>query len=866
MGVNLRIRRVSITKKFNAVVSLLLILLALGINVFVTAHQSARYYENRLAKARTMVSMVAKNSEFALYTEDRQDLAQLIDSLSDIMDIAYAAMLKEDGTVLASRVFHEGLSIPPFAYSAPDGLPSGIGVREFVGSADGMDYFDVTGPVTSAPAVEPFAAFAEPEAARPSVIGYVRLGFSQASLRTEIRELRVAIATFTGLMVLGGFLLTVLISRRIIGPLEKLNTAIQGVTEGRWDQRVDIRTNDEIGELSLSFNTMLANLRSYQAEVQSRTDELVAANARLEREIADRKLAEESLRESEERYALAAKGANDGLWDWKLDGNEIYFSERWKSMLGYGDAEVGNTPEDWLRLVHEDDRDGLERRIASHLDGLTPNLEMEYRIRHKDGSYRWMLCRGLAVKDGSGRVRMAGSQTDVTERKVAEEQLIHDAFHDSLTGLPNRALFMDRLTHAFHRRKREGVLPFAVLFFDIDRFKVINDSLGHLIGDRLLVEIGRRLEGCLRSADTVARLGGDEFAFLLIDLRERDDVYVIVERIRQVLGRPFLIEGNEIFVTTSIGITFSSDEYSKPEQILRDADTAMYHAKANGKARFEVFEPSMHKAALEHMHVETGLRRALEDGEFVLHYQPILYTEDMAVKGFEALVRWRHPERGMVPPAEFIPIAEETGLIITLGKWVIREACAQLRRWQDAFPMDPPLTMSVNVSGRQLNHMLVEDVRSILRDTGIAEGSLILEITESVLMGDTDAAAALLRQLKDLKVSIHIDDFGTGYSSLGSLSCFPIDALKIDRSFIRMVNRKDEDKELTTTIITLAHGLKMEVIAEGVEIADQLSCLKRLNCDYLQGYLFSKPVDKAEAQLFLERNAMLSKPRQGRKG
>ncbi|HEY9859025.1 MAG TPA: EAL domain-containing protein [Candidatus Obscuribacterales bacterium] len=571
-------------------------------------------------------------------------------------------------------------------------------------------------------------------------------------------------------------------------------------------------------------------------------------------DITERKQAEEALRESQERYALAVEGANDGLWDWNLKTNEIYFSPRWKSMLGYHEREIGSDPEEWFNRVHPEDVERLKAQIGLHLEGFSPHFESEHRMQHQDGSYRWMLSRGLAVRDGDHKVaRMAGSQTDVTERKQVEEQLLHDAFHDVLTGLPNRALFIDRLGLAIERSKRPGSNLFAVLFLDLDRFKVINDSLGHMIGDQLLIAIARRLEACLRGGDTVARLGGDEFTILLEDIVDIHDATRIANRIHQALLSPFNLQGQEVFTSVSIGIALSETGYDWPEDLLRDADTAMYRAKSLGRACHEVFDRTMHLRAVELLHLETDLRRAIERQELQLYYQPIVSLTTGKIHGFEALIRWQHPERGLISPAEFIPVAEETGLIVPIGLWVLREACQQTQKWQKQFSDNFPLTISVNLSGKQFSQPdLIEQIEQILQATSLDARSLKLEITESVMMENAESAAKMLLKLKALGVQLHIDDFGTGYSSLSYLHRFPIDQLKIDCSFVKRMGVDDESAEIVRAIVTLAHNLGMHVTAEGVETAEQLMHLRTLECEYGQGYFFFKPLtEKVVEKLIL---------------
>ena len=565
-------------------------------------------------------------------------------------------------------------------------------------------------------------------------------------------------------------------------------------------------------------------------------------------DITARKAAEEALRESEERYALALAGANDGLWDWNLRTGQIYFSDRWREMMGLAETAIGSLPQEWFGRIHPDDVEAVQAAIATHRTGDAEHFRIEHRVLHADGAYLWMVARGTAIRDEQGNAtRMAGSLTDITERKRAEEQLLRDALHDGLTGLPNRVLFGDRLERSLARTARDANHHFGVLFLDMDRFKIINDSLGHAAGDQLLVAFAGRLIGCLRPSDTVARLGGDEFTILLEDPRQPDDAITVATRILESLKKPFILGDHEVYVTASIGIAASDGGYQRPQDILRDADTAMYRAKANGKARYQVFDSGMHARALKLLETENDLRRAIDRGEFELYYQPILNIATRQISSFEALIRWRHPERGLIPPTEFIPVAEETGLILQIGRWVINEACQQLAKWHEMFPDVRP-DMNVNLSGRQFSQVdLVEQVMTALRQTKLAPHHLILEITESVVMESPESAIAMLERLKAIGVQLNIDDFGTGYSSLSYLQRFPVDTMKIDRSFVSRIGSNPENAEIIRAIVALAHNLDMKVTAEGIETAEQLDQLSLLQCENAQGYFFSEPMNHLQA-------------------
>ncbi|HST61489.1 MAG TPA: EAL domain-containing protein [Longimicrobium sp.] len=572
-------------------------------------------------------------------------------------------------------------------------------------------------------------------------------------------------------------------------------------------------------------------------------------------DVTEAKRTEAVLRESEERYALAIEGALEGIWDWDLEREHIYLSPRWKAILGYGpDETVGEHPDEWLTRVHPDDLRRVQGELAASIGGGRTHFEIEHRVMHRDGSWRWTRARAVTVFAPDGRpVRIAGSLSDITEQKVAEELLLHHALHDVLTGLPNRSLLIDRLNIALRRTARSGG-SVGVLFMDLDGFKVVNDSLGHATGDRLLDAVARRLEGCLRPSDTVARMGGDEFTVLLEDLRDAAEARAVAERVHEALREAFVLDGRPVFTTASVGIAVGAAG-ATPESLLRDADTAMYRAKSQGRARCEVFDPTMHTTALARLQLETDLRGAVERDEFELAYQPLVLLADGRVAGFEALVRWRHPERGLLQPSEFITVAEETGVIVPLGRWVLREACRQMRAWNDRYGVT--LSVNVNLSPRQfLDGGLAREVAAALGDTKLPAGLLKLEITEGLLMGDAGPVATTLDDLKALGVELCIDDFGTGYSSLSYLHRFPIDTLKIDRSFVSRLSADGGSDQIVRTILVLAQTLNMRAVAEGVETAEQADQLRAMGCEFAQGFRFSRPLPGEDAGAMIWRQRL----------
>ncbi len=559
----------------------------------------------------------------------------------------------------------------------------------------------------------------------------------------------------------------------------------------------------------------------------------------------ERKKNEKELRRSNERFKLMTRASSDAVWDWNLETNELWWNEGFQKLFGYSADEANRTSAEWTARFHPEDTERVSLNIKRTIESGATNWTDEYRFRRRDGSYAYVVDRGYLVRDGNGRsIRMLGSMMDVSEQKSLEEQLTHQALHDPLTRIANRALFRDRVEHALVRAERNSS-TIAVLFLDIDNFKSINDSMGHEAGDKLLIAVAERLQDCLRNTDTAARLGGDEFAVLADSVSSTGEAVMIGERILDVFRQPFNLGAKDVYVGTSIGIALSWDQASSSETLLRNADLAMYLAKSQGKGKFVVFERKMHEALVERVELESDLRRGIEAREFVVHYQPIFDLGIGELLGMEALVRWMHPKLGLIPPQKFIPLAEETGLIVPLGEWIIVEACNQVQEWRKAFEGDIDLSVSVNISIRQFHERdLAHVVSRALKESGLPPRSLILEITESFMMEDAETTIVKLQKLKDLGVRLAIDDFGTGYSSLSYLQRFPVDILKIDKSFIDKLGQGSEGNAVAKAIIMMGESLKLRTIAEGIEHPEQITELKGLGCGAGQGYHFAHPLTK----------------------
>jgi diguanylate cyclase (GGDEF)-like protein/PAS domain S-box-containing protein len=574
----------------------------------------------------------------------------------------------------------------------------------------------------------------------------------------------------------------------------------------------------------------------------------------------ERKKADQALSEAKAKYLNIFENAVEGIFQTTPDGRFLGANPALARILGYAD------PREMMALVGDVGGslyvDPERRREFVRMLGERGRVtEFESQVRRKDASVIWISENARAVLKADGGLDYCeGTVMDVTQRKVMEDQLIHGSLHDALTGLPNRTLLLERLGRALDRTRRKTGSLCAVIVLDLDRFKMINDSMGHQKGDRMLVAFARRLEACIPSGTTLARLGGDEFVILIEEFRDFSHATLQAERLQEELSRGFELDGQEIFAAASMGIAVGTADTKGPEDLLREADTAMHRAKTAGKGRFEVFDDSMHTKAIRMMTLETDLRRALERMEFQLHYQPIVSLEDSALEGFEALIRWKHPTLGMVSPMDFIPLAEDTGLIIPIGRWVLWQSCKQLVEWQGILADGKKLTMSVNLSGKQLQEMdIVRQIQAILQEAGLSPSSLKLEVTESAIMESPEKAAAILNSLRELGVHLSLDDFGTGYSSLSYLHRFPFHNLKIDRSFVSKLEAGDKDAEIVKIINSLAKNLGMDVVAEGIETEAQWAVLHGLACAYGQGYYFSRPLEQGAARKLIEGGGFASR-------
>lgn len=606
------------------------------------------------------------------------------------------------------------------------------------------------------------------------------------------------------------------------------------------------RSDDMVAEcLKLGVFDHVAT-SSFERLSSSIQDALDAGESRRAKEQALR-----AISESEERFRSMVETTNEWIWEEDLAGRLTYSNPAVRTILGFSPEEmIGLCVRD---LVHSDDGLFIDEKYRDAIREKRGWYQLVRRFRHRNGSICYLESNAAPYFGPDGEVMgFRGADRDITERKRTEAQLLHDAFHDSLTGLANRTLFMEHLQLCIEKGKSRRPKQFAILYLDFDRFKVVNDSLGHSEGDKLLKFIARRLEACIRPGDLVARFGGDEFVILLNDLTQPSEALLVAERIRNGLNEPFDLNQRMIFVTTSIGVALSTSKPASADEMVRDADISMYAAKASGGAQYQIFDEAMHAQASRKLQLETELRGAFARREFTLFYQPVIRLKDNRLVGFEALIRWDHPVRGRLAPDEFIPIAEESGLILKLGEWTVRESCRQMREWQSLYPEAEDLSVAVNLSSKEFRQPeLPERIASALRATGLPGRCLKLEITESHIMDHTDLAVTTINRLRSLGVEFSLDDFGTGYSSLSYLHRLPFRFLKIDRSFVSQMCETVENSEIVNTIIRLGQSLNMKVVAEGIETPEQASRLIARNCDLGQGYLFSKPMPADAARMYI---------------
>jgi diguanylate cyclase (GGDEF)-like protein/PAS domain S-box-containing protein len=570
-------------------------------------------------------------------------------------------------------------------------------------------------------------------------------------------------------------------------------------------------------------------------------------------DVTDRRVAEEALRASEERFRALVQNASDMISILELDGTLRYASPSHQRLLGHsaGDLIGGNL----LDLVHSEDRPLLANALQCLVDLPDENLTIEYRCQHRDGTWLTLESTASNLLNHPAVTGLVLNSHDITDRKRAEERLLHDALHDELTGLPNRALFMDRLWQAMERARRDRERLTAVLFLDVDQFKIVNDSLGHLVGDELLIQIARALSSVLRPMDTIARIGGDEFALLVEGGKEVDDAVAVAGRIHERLAAPINLGGHEVFITASIGIAVHTPDYEKPEDLLRDADTAMYRAKSSGRACHVVFNRGMHQFVMARLQLESDLRRAIERGQIEIHYQPFVDLATGTVIGLEALMRWSHPRRGLILPEDFLNVAEETGLIVPIGEHVILQACRRVRELQLKYPEHGNLRVTVNLSNKQFFQSDLDgQIAAALASSGLAPEHLGLEITEGVIIRHAESATSRFTRLKALGVQLYLDDFGKGYSSLNYLHRYPMDILKIDRSFVSRIDEEGSNLSIVAAIVTLGHQLGMAVVAEGIQSVEHVAKLRGLKCEYGQGFFFSHPVDGGEVEALITRD------------
>ncbi len=822
-------------------------------------HMTQEYESKAIALARS----VADSDLETILNRDAAAVQSRIDQYLEIQGVSYVAVADERGDIIA----HTFTPVIPDSIKrivADMGQARVSGGGNYISKVtfgNGNFYIHVVQPILN------------------GVAGFVHIGMDRNIIKEYIRAAIIKQQILTLVIFLSCVILAYFFINNISKPLLRLAEYAKKVASHDFSAEIDVESEDEIGVLAGSMRSMSKDISELitgleakveiatqelrtahddlELKVRDRTSELTRANTQLKIEIAERKVIGEALRRTEVKYRSIFENAIEGIYQSTFEGQFLSANPSLARIFGYDDADelIVMQSDIAMNLYVEQDRRAEFIRLLNE-NGEVTNFESQ--VRRRSGNIIWISENARVVKDNRGDfLYIEGSVEDVTMRKKAEDQLMHQAFHDELTLLPNRSLFLDHLNLALERSKRRTDYLFSVLYLDLDRFKIINDSLGHDIGDDLLKAVAGVLVKCARTMDTVARFGGDEFAVLLEEIAAPRDAIKIAKRILAEISQPFSLQGHEVFTSASIGIVLNTTEYDRPEALLRDADTAMYRAKELGKSRFKVFNQKMHEQAMLLMELETDLRRAVDTEDFFVVYQPIISLVHKRVTGFEALIRWNHPTQGVIAPDCFIPLAEDTGLIYPLDYGMLTRVTDMICKWRDTgleryFCGNGGLTVNLNISGKHFTHpSLINHVDRILRDTGLDPGTLNLEITESALIEHANMAEDMLGKIKALGLGLCIDDFGTGYSSLSYLQRFPLDTIKIDRSFIANMIREQDTLSIVRTIVNLGLNLGLKVVAEGVETREQLDLLVEAGCGYVQGYYFFKPMvaEKAEEML-----------------
>jgi diguanylate cyclase (GGDEF)-like protein/PAS domain S-box-containing protein len=808
------------------------------------------------SKALALADSVAESDIVTILSQDAGGVQARIDRYQRIVGVSYVLVADERGEIMAHTFVPDVPRVVRALVAGTAQLPGDeVVLRDIV--LEGSRYLHVSRPILS------------------GLAGSVHIGMDSEIIARHIREAVLEQQVVTLVLFGASLLMAFVFILNISKPLNLLAEYAGRVAAKDFDSVPEINSRDEVGQLARAMRSMAGHIAelvgnleervhsktqelqeardALRQKVDERTGELLRANTQLKIEIAERKVIGEALRKAEKKYRTIFENALEGIYQTSPSGRFLSANPSLARILGFKSAEemMSSVYDIGTQMYMEP---GRRKEFLRLIEETGEVKNFVSKVRRRDGRIIWISENARRITDADGAVICyEGSVEDITLRKKAEDQLKRQAFHDPLTGLPNRALFLDHLRMAMERARRRRHL-FAVIYMDLDRFKVINDSLGHETGDELLRSVARVLEKCGRSVDTIARFGGDEFAILIEEISASRDAIAIARRILDGVRQPFTINGNEVFTSASLGIVLKTDGYDRPEALLRDADTAMYRAKERGKSRFKVFNQKMHDQALRLMALETDLRRAVDLREFEVAYQPIVCLDTRRVCGFEALVRWRHPEHGVILPGDFISLAEDTGLIYAIDNFVLVAACAQVKLWQTTFgpQMGELLTLNINISGKHFGQpMLLSQVTRALEDSGLHPQSLNIEITESALMDNPAVAEEVLKQFKTLGAKVCIDDFGTGYSSLSYLQRFPIDVVKVDRSFIDGVEGNLDSQAIVRTVFSLGQSLGLKIVAEGVETPAQLAFLESEGCRYVQGFLFYRPLSATEVDELL---------------